>query len=172
APPRPGYLAHREPRREWGDTSEQARVESVSAPAKQPKPRRTGTDAAQAYEAADLNAFFARLERAADHYDVLNVGRLASAEEIKDAYHSLAHSYHPDLFHQSEPQLRDRIDSAFARIAQAYETLSNESPRAAYDRRSSPSTKASDDKSGPDANRAESSFQRGQTALQQNRPEE
>jgi len=170
-----GYLLHSDSRRALvADSSDRTRARDATAPApKRPsKSSRADTDTAQANEAADLDALFARLERATDHYEVLDVGRLASTEEIKDAYHSLARSYHPDRFHQNESELRSRVESAFARIAQAYETLSDQSLRTAYDSRSSQSTKASDNKSVSDANRAESSFQRGKAALQQNRREE
>jgi curved DNA-binding protein CbpA len=139
-------------------------------------------------ESGELEALFARLERATDYYEVLDLGKLASAEEIKAAYHTLARRYHPDRFHQSEPKLRRRVDSAFARIAQAYETLRDQQVRGAYDaKRASQSPRAGGHKSAPpekspagaaqpspgaEISQAESSFQRGKAALEQNRRDE
>ena len=106
------------------------------------KAPRTGPKSADAVveidELADVEALFARLDIARDHYEVLDVARLATIEEIKNAYHGLARRFHPDRFHQSEPELRNRVESAFARIAQAYETLSDQTLRTDYDAKRSP----------------------------------
>ena len=136
-------------------------------------------------EAGELTMFFARVDNAQDHYEVLDVGRFADAEEIKRAYHLLARRFHPDRFHQREAELRQRIESAFASIARAYETLGNGSLRAAYDgklKSTSPVTTASkpapitrdqDSQVKPAPTEAksasaESSFQRGLAAMQEN----
>ena len=122
--------------------------------------------------------FFATVERAANYYDVLGVGRQANADEIKNAYHSLARHYHPDRFHQADAQLRNQIESAFARVAQAYEVLGDQSSRATYDTQlggpSSPaaSTRAPRERSPASPppstdNRAETSFQKGVAAANQ-----
>ncbi len=139
-------------------------------------------------DVADVEALFARLKTAKSHYEVLDIARLASSDEIKHAYHSLARRFHPDRFHQSAPQLRSRVESAFARIAQAYETLSDQSLRAAYDaghsrkpvvtggqKSTTPEEEpnaAKQSAPGPDANRAEASFRRGMAALRSNRHED
>lgn len=139
-------------------------------------------------EVADVEALFARLELANDHYDVLDIGRLATSGEIKSAYHALARRFHPDRFHQSDPQLRSRVESAFARIAHAYETLNDQTLRTDYDTRrttrpattsepkSANAAKAPADTKQPapraDASRAETSFQHGLDALKRNRPDE
>ncbi len=167
-----GYLLHSKPRRALSAT--------MSAPAGRHDGSRSSKHPATTVRAAvstateDLKTFFSRLEHAKDHYDVLDVGRSASSEEIKTAYHTLARTYHPDRFHQSDPKLRARVDSAFARIAQAYEALSDQTLRAAYDARSL-RPKGYSKNSAPsvstasNVNNAESSFQRGKAALQQNR---
>jgi curved DNA-binding protein CbpA len=139
-------------------------------------------------ELADVEALFARLRIAKHHYEVLDVAPLATSDEIKNAYHALALRFHPDRFHQSDPQLRNNVESAFARIAQAYETLSDQSSRSTYDSRHSPRPPATGapksatparDANGAkrpaphaDAIRAEASFQHGLDALKRNRYDE
>jgi curved DNA-binding protein CbpA len=139
-------------------------------------------------ELAGLEALFARLKIAKNNYEVLDVGALAAIDEIKNAYHALALRFHPDRFHQSDRELRNKVESAFARIAQAYETLSNESLRSDYDtNRSSKRAVAGGQKSAmpandsngvkppaprPENNRAEASFQHGLDALKRNRHDE
>ena len=137
---------------------------------------------------SDVEALFARLQSARDHYDVLDIARLSSDEEIKAAYHALARRFHPDHFHKSDTALRTRVDSAFARIAQAYETLSNSALRAAYDAKLNsksagagmkpaaaerPDKPAAERKEKPaNAERAEASFQQGLAALRRNQREQ
>jgi curved DNA-binding protein CbpA len=134
---------------------------------------------------ADAERFIMRLDAAKDYYDVLGIARLADAAEIKSAYHALALRFHPDRFHKSEASLRSRVDSAFARIAQAYETLSDPTARATYDSKiMSKSNRGSATKSAAAPNmpgqtsqsaepqRAEGLFQRGMKALQLNRRDE
>ena len=93
-------------------------------------------DAAQvaATELADLEAFLVRLDDARDYYDVIDLSREAGASDIKLAYYAIARKYHPDRFHlQSGTPQHSRISSAFARVTQAYETLTDAKARAAYD---------------------------------------
>jgi curved DNA-binding protein CbpA len=80
------------------------------------------------------DALFARLNIAANHYQVLGVLRSASAADIKRAYHALAKRFHPDRFRREVDAAElTRIESAFAQIAQAYETLKDKTSRAVYD---------------------------------------
>ena len=127
-----------------------------------------------------VEAFLARIDRAADYYEMLNVGRAATADDIKNSYHALARSYHPDRFHQSSAALQTQIESAFARIARAYEVLHDESARAAYNERlHTPGAKPSKHISAPpvskmntketgNEDRAEASYQKGLSALKEN----
>ncbi|HEV2913435.1 MAG TPA: DnaJ domain-containing protein [Pyrinomonadaceae bacterium] len=83
----------------------------------------------------EVDILFARLGDAQNHYQVLDLSRDAEAGEIKRAYHTLAKRFHPDRFHRdADPSLYARIEDAFARISQAYETLKDQQTRAAYDR--------------------------------------
>lgn len=63
-----------------------------------------------------------------DYYDVLGVKRSASAEEIRSAYRKLARQYHPDVNKEEDAPKR------FAEVQEAYDVLSDEEKRKAYDR--------------------------------------
>ena len=66
---------------------------------------------------------------AEDLYQTLGVGRDASKDEIKKAHRKLALKYHPD----KNPD--DKVASEkFKRAQEAYDVLSDEEKRAAYDR--------------------------------------
>ncbi|MCX6935302.1 MAG: molecular chaperone DnaJ [Verrucomicrobia bacterium] len=64
-----------------------------------------------------------------DYYEVLGVVRGVSPEEIKKAYRKLAVQHHPDK-HKGEK----RAEEKFKEIGEAYEVLSDQDKRAAYDR--------------------------------------
>ena len=84
--------------------------------------------------ASDLEELLERLQQATTFYEVLKVEQAASAEEIKNSYYALARRYHPDRFHQEAgTPLHASVESAFAKIAQAYVTLSDPGQRSAYD---------------------------------------
>jgi molecular chaperone DnaJ len=63
-----------------------------------------------------------------DYYDILNVNRSASVDEIKKAYRRLALQYHPDR----NPDNPDAVER-FKEASEAAEVLSNPDKRAIYD---------------------------------------
>ena len=63
-----------------------------------------------------------------EYYQVLDVPRDASAEDIKKAYRKLVRKYHPD----TNPGNRE-AESRFKEIGEAYEVLSDPQKRAQYD---------------------------------------
>jgi molecular chaperone DnaJ len=66
--------------------------------------------------------------RKRDYYEVLGVGRGASADEIKKAYRKLALQYHPDR----NPDSKEAEDN-FKECSEAYQVLSDPERRAQYD---------------------------------------
>ncbi len=63
-----------------------------------------------------------------DYYEVLGVGKTASADEIKSAYRKLAMKYHPDR-NPGDKEAEERFKEA----AEAYSVLSDQSKRDRYD---------------------------------------
>ncbi len=69
-----------------------------------------------------------------DHYDALGLTSEATTNEIKKAYFRAAKKFHPDTLARLElNDLRDTAARVFARIAEAFETLSDADKRKAYD---------------------------------------
>jgi curved DNA-binding protein CbpA len=162
----------------------QTRV-NATTPAEPPAP--------EADPQAEIAALLARV-RGADNYELLGIARRAEASEIKRAYYALAKRFHPDRFRRDVDETqRGRVEAAFAQIAQAYETLSDDKARAAYDAKlssesfkcppprvasqpSAPSSSSTDAPPAESADRnhtaarkesAEENFQQGLAALKQ-----
>ena len=62
-----------------------------------------------------------------DYYEILGVARNATAEQIKDAYRTLAMKYHPDRNKEAG------AEEKFKEISEAYAVLSDNEKRATYD---------------------------------------
>ncbi|XP_044203573.1 dnaJ homolog subfamily A member 3, mitochondrial-like [Thunnus albacares] len=63
-----------------------------------------------------------------DLYEILGVSRTATQKDIKKAYYQLAKKYHPDT-NPDDPEAKEK----FAKLAEAYEVLSDEVKRKQYD---------------------------------------
>lgn len=146
---------------------------------------------AASVEEKDIDSFLERLRKATNHYEVMDVTPSARTEQIKEIYYAMARRYHPDRFHlQSGSPHHEKLSSAFARVTQAYEMLTDPNARAAYDQSlersrqysaSQPTqTETRDARAGDDfeidmetegssEKRAEYSFREGYGALEQGR---
>ncbi|HEY4695179.1 MAG TPA: molecular chaperone DnaJ [Candidatus Nanoarchaeia archaeon] len=62
-----------------------------------------------------------------DYYEILNIPKTASSEEIKRAYRVLARKHHPDVDKTAG------AESRFKEINEAYQVLSDSQKKAAYD---------------------------------------
>ncbi|AZK49183.1 J domain-containing protein [Paenibacillus lentus] len=78
-----------------------------------------------------------------DFYKELGVSRQATMAEIRQAYRKLAKRYHPDV----NPGNAE-AEARFKLIVEAYETLSDEQLRAAYDEKLANPNTASGQRSG------------------------
>jgi DnaJ-class molecular chaperone len=70
------------------------------------------------------------------HYQLLGIPRIATQEQIRRAYRALAKTLHPDVNPSKDAAKK------FAKLAAAYETLSNVETRRAYDRKLAAADKA------------------------------
>lgn len=81
-----------------------------------------------------LDRYLERAENSESYYEFFDIAAEAELSDIKRAYFGLAKQFHPDKYYQEkDAELLQRIQNAFTRAAQAYETLKNENSRKAYD---------------------------------------
>lgn len=67
-------------------------------------------------------------------YQILDVPKTASDEDVKKAYFQMARRFHPDRFDRSiSADFKTQIDEVFDGITHAYRVLSNKDSRRAYD---------------------------------------
>jgi hypothetical protein len=68
------------------------------------------------------------------YYEILNIAKEATMEEIKSAYYNLTKKFHPDLhFSMLSHNIKGKLLSIFSYTTNAYETLSDKDKRLEYD---------------------------------------
>ena len=77
-----------------------------------------------------------------DYYEVLGVSKDAKKEDIKKAYRRLVKTYHPDVNKEAD------AEEKFKEIQEAYEVLSDDAKRQAYDQYGHAGTQGFDPRSG------------------------
>ncbi len=88
------------------------------------------------------------------YYDVLQVSRSASQEQIAEAYRKLAKQYHPD-WHPHDRAANDK----FKEVTRAYDVLSDSKKRAKYDEKLERRARAANNPPGPPPVQEESTNQ-------------
>jgi curved DNA-binding protein CbpA len=131
-----------------------------SASAERPAP--SGTEA----QLQEVLAFQERLPEL-NYYQILNVPKTATEDEIKKAYFHLARRFHPDRFDRSIPQsYRVQIEDVFDKITKAYRTLTTRDARRDYDGRMAT---GGEDKPRDVQAKAETKFRQARTLYNQGR---
>lgn len=125
-------LANYLQRENWPTVLGRISPAAMRAAPKDDPPPPTPTPAKKSEE-EELTEFFERIDAATNYYEVLNISQTATIDDVKRGYYKLARSYHPDRFHSQS--IHGRIEAAFARITQAYETLIDSANRNTYDAR-------------------------------------
>lgn len=81
---------------------------------------------------AEIDRVFANLDRR-NHFQLLNVTQETGKEQLRQAFHQAAKRWHADNFAGMNLGTRQKkLDEIFARINDAYETLSDQKARAEY----------------------------------------
>jgi tetratricopeptide (TPR) repeat protein len=119
-----------------------ARRSSAERPAVKPGPRLEKAPPVAPRDAMQTGRFLTREEIAAKHqqleqqsfYELLEVERGASPEQIAEAFPALARRWHPDRLSPELGELRDPLTRVFARMTEASRILGQAATRAEYDR--------------------------------------
>ena len=101
-------------------------------------------------------------------YQILDIPRTASEEDVKKAYFQMARRFHPDRFERKlTTEYKNQIDVVFDAITNAYRILSNKDARRVYDAKSGSSATQEDVQDS--FRKAEIKFRQGKTLHGQGR---
>jgi len=106
----------------------------------------------------------------ADHYGVLELMSEAGGEQLLSSYYLLARRYHPDRFRSGElSDLLPRIESYFAQVTEAYNTLADPALRERYDEELATAGQRADDEPEYDTSYlARQNYLRGKSLVNSN----
>jgi curved DNA-binding protein CbpA len=150
-----------------GDGEARPAGEHKQAPA--PSPGRAPEPQAVDEQVEAVLAFREKLPEL-NYYQILDVPRTATEEDIKKAYFHLARRFHPDCFDRSLPaHYRVQIEDVFDKITKAYRTLTNREGRQDYDGKI---TSGGEDKPKDTLARADTKFRQAKTLYGQGRFED
>jgi tetratricopeptide (TPR) repeat protein len=106
-------------------------------------PHETGhEETMQDYEEGSLRIIIEKIEneyerctgKLLSYYELLNVSDTADTEDIKKAYYTMVKEFHPDRHSSLPPAAKEQLNSLFAVLNEAYETLAHAEQRNHYDR--------------------------------------
>jgi tetratricopeptide (TPR) repeat protein len=104
-------------------------------------------------------------------YQILDIPKSASEEEVKKAYFALARRFHPDRFDRHIAlEFKAQIDEVFDGITNAYRVLSNKESRRVYDAKTA--TAQTQDDVQDTYRKADTKFRQGKTLHGQGRYDE
>jgi tetratricopeptide (TPR) repeat protein len=104
-------------------------------------------------------------------YQILDIPKTASEEDVKKAYFQMARRFHPDRFERKlAAEFKAQIDEVFDGITNAYRVLSNKESRRVYDAKSGPASTQEDVQET--YRKADIKFRQGKTLHSQGRFDE
>lgn len=125
APEKPAGTSRKpiRPKAEKKDTGDG--VEEVSSGEEQPRK----------IEIAELDKIYRRYLKM-NHYQILDVTRESSAEDVRNSFVKLSRLYHPDMYDRNnlDPEVEDRLEELFSMVNHAYRVISNLKARDRYDK--------------------------------------
>jgi len=85
------------------------------------------------YSEKDIISFYERIQDKEDYYEILNIKKDASVDEIKEAYFISIKKFHPDANMNFPEEIRVKSERIFTKVTKAYEILSDEHKRNTFD---------------------------------------
>ncbi len=105
-----------------------------------------------------------------NYYQLLQIAKTATDDDVKKAYFAMARRFHPDRFDRAESaKFKDQIDEVFDAITNAYRVLNNKEKRSAYDASGGP---AGQEEALDSVKKADIKFRQGKTLFGMERYDE
>jgi len=85
------------------------------------------------YSEKDIISFYELIQEKEDYYEILNIKKEASVDEIREAYFISIKKFHPDANMNFPEEIRVKSERIFTKVTKAYEILSDEHKRNTFD---------------------------------------